>query len=228
MDETTTPAAPGETTGEETQTPAVPGQPAGEQTGETQPDPSTEDPELDRKIEWAKNKGIPTEDLSPTALKAIEVAMNGEKDFHESRQKKSLQQEFGEEGQGSAGDDKVDPEVASFRKELAESRFYRAHPEIEGHEAELALVAKDYPYLKDLYGAGYSAELSLQALNAMREIHKGRSVEAEIKAAEARGREQAKQEIAQASVAGTRKGNATTSVGDKSPDEERLERFSNW
>jgi hypothetical protein len=229
MADTTTPEVVEQPTGEETQTPEAPQQTADEQTSETKPDSqgseSPSDPELDKKIEWAKNKGIPTEDLSPAAIKAIEVAMNGEKDFHQSRQNKSLSEELTTD---TKADDGIDPEVASFRKERAEARFYKTHPDAEGHELELQAVVKDYPYLRDLFAAGISAELSTQALNAMWEIHKGRSTETEIKAAEARGREQAKQEIAQASVAGTRKGNATTSGSDeKTPEEERLARFSN-
>jgi hypothetical protein len=172
---------------------------------ETQPDPTGEgetsdgpDPEL---IEWAKKKGIPVDDpngLSPAALKAIEVARNGEKDFHESRQqaKSKLKEEAAATVNADDYTDPLQAEVQQMKTGLMVRDFYDANPEAKAFDAEMAEIVKARPYLAQDLEAAYAL------------VKSGKS-KAELEAAEKKGREAAKAEIARSSSAVMPKGNAS-------------------
>jgi hypothetical protein len=168
----------------------------------------------DQNVEWLKNKGIDPSD--PQALsKAAAMYREAERAMHESNQnRKNLQTELGEDDEQTL----IDPNVAAFGRQVTELRFYQDHPEAKGREDEIIAVAKDYPELGKAYN-----------LQALWEIVQGRSASAAIKAAEKKGSEQTRQDIARASIAGAPRGSASaTKIADKTEDEARRERFSNW
>jgi len=167
----------------------------------------------------------------PDALqKVAEVWHKADEGFHQSRQdRRTLQQQLDEGGQGDEDDQGVDPEIAAFKREMAEDRFYRRNRDAEGHEDKLFAAAKQYPSLARQYSQARTTADAIEALEALWAISKGQGVDDAVNAAKKDGRKQAAQDIAKASLAGAPKGNATASAnGDRSEDEERLERFSKW
>lgn len=182
---------------------------------ETQPDHTSadetaatatpdEDAELSKKIAWAKNKGIPTDDLTPAAIKAIEVAMNGERDFHAGQQAKSQLKEEATTAVEASIADPVLAELQSMKVRLNVSEFFAQHPDAQGMDNEMAEIVRARPHL-----AG--------DLDAIYALAKAGKTEAALEEAEKKGRDAAKAEIARSSAAKTPTGNATTSDVEK-PD----------
>lgn len=217
LDETTTTASTEESTAEVTtsQAESTTDSPAEAQETQTQTDPQGESesaPVVDEDLEWLKAKGIDPSDPQFTS-KVAKSYREAERAMHETKQEaaKSLQDGL------EQGEYQQDPEVTQLKRDVAEMRFYRTNPEAEGREDDIIAAGKDYPELAAAFN-----------LSALWEIAQGRSAGQALKGAKREGREEAKQEIAKASTAGTPSGNASVKKAEKSQDDERLERFSNW
>lgn len=209
MDDETTTVQTEDKPAEQSQAETTPEKTAETQETQTQPDQSA-----DENIEWLKNKGLDPSD--PEALsKAAAMYRSAEKQMHEATQGAADKLRDAATEASSTGDEVVD-RVNRLETELQVTRFYQKHPEAEQVDAELAELVEKKPWLaRDLEDA-YTI------------VKAGKTDEA-LKAAEKKGRDEAKQEIAKASTAGTPSGNAATRTSsEKTKDEERLERFSNW
>jgi hypothetical protein len=192
MDEETTPVV----ADEQSSVPATPS--AAESTGETQPTPQGADEsvavtETDDDVEWLKKKGVDPTD--PEALKkAAKIARDNQREFHQSRQTQLKDQAV-----ANAQDEYIDPvmiQLQQMQVRMNVSDFYASHPEAKELDGELAEVVKARPYLAQDLDAAYA-------------LVKAGKTDAEIKAAEARGRERAKAELAKSSTAGTPTSNAS-------------------
>jgi hypothetical protein len=229
MNETTTPATPASEVEaedaiipdedvEESHTDTTP-EPAEVSNKDTQPDQGVEttvsDSDKTELLEWAKSKGIPVDDpdsLTPTALKAIEVARNGEKGFHASRQEASTKLKDTATEAVTTGDDLAD-EVRFLRVERNIDKFESSlrdqglkKDEIEAIKDEVADILVAKPYLG----------VDLEAAYAIVNNSKSQKL---IDKAKLEGREEAKAEIARASSSVMPKGNAsgTTPMDNTDP-----------
>lgn len=207
MDETTTTEI---VEAEQSQAPA----PAEAQETQTQ---AEQQESTDDKAEWLRNKGIDPSD--PDAIhKAAEAWRKAEQEFHKSRQQKGeLQNEAETAARDLAGEDAVlaRMNVLEMRQTVRDFFDNPNYPGASELEPQMAEIVRARPYLA-------------QDLEAVYALAKQSKHEADVEAAKEAGRQEAKAQIAKASVAGTPRGNASVRTGDKSVDEERLERFSNW
>lgn len=211
MDESTTTTEPvEESTAEQSQ--------AEETTEEVAEDQETQDetePEAaDENIEWLiENKGLDPSD--PEVLsKTAEMYRNAEKLMHQATKGASNQLKDAAVEAGNTGNEVMD-RVQRLETELQVTKFYQKHPDAEALDSDLGALIESKPWLANDLEDAYTIIKSKQSQEA-------------IKAAESKGRQQAKQEIARASTAGSPKGNASVPKADKTEDEARLERFSNW
>lgn len=185
-----------------------PQEPETEQTAEasaedTQPDPQVDESEAEKadtaaKHEWLRNKGIDPSD--PEALDKVEQKWReAEKGFHTQRQeaKSKLRDEA---VTAVTGDDEVRSALAQVQVRLAVNDFYADHPDARALDEQMAAIVQAKPYLAS----------DLEAVYALASYG---SQQEKLKAAEERGREAAKQEIARSSQAASPKGNASTSSG---------------
>lgn len=188
-----------------------PQEPETEQTAEasaedTQPDPQVDESEAEKadtaaKHEWLRNKGIDPSD--PEALDKVEQKWReAEKGFHTQRQeaKSKLKDEA---VIAVTGDDDVRSALAQVQVQLAVNDFYSAHPDARELDGRMAEIVQAKPYL-----AG-----DLEAVYALANAD---SLKDRLAAAEARGREAAKLEIAKSSAAASPKGNASTGSSNTS------------
>lgn len=184
------------------------------QETQTQTDPQKGAAEsTDDNVDWLKNKGIDPSD--PEALsKAAAMYRNAEKQMHEATQGAADKLRDAATEATTTGDEVTD-RVSRLETELQVTRFYQKHPDAEQLDTELAELVQKKPWLAQDLEDAYT-------------IVKAGKSDAALKAAEAKGREQAKQEIAKASTAGTPTGNASSPKSEKTAEEARLERFSNW
>lgn len=219
MSETTTTADAEVQTAEQSQAEVTAEKTAEATDTQTQTDPKGPDESAEAiagadKYDWLKNKGIDPAD--PEALDKVEQKWReAEQGFHQARQdaKGQLREEASTAAE-AAQDDPVLARMEVLETRVAVTDFFTAHPEAKELDGDMAEIVKAKPYL-----AG-----DLEAVYALAQVGKH---EADVKAAETRGREQAKAEIAKASTAGAPHGNAKTQT-DKTAEEARLERFSNW
>lgn len=206
---TTTDTQVEETAGETPQVETTPEAPAEAPVTQTQTDQQPDH------ADWLRNKGIDPSD--PDAVnKAAEAWRTAEQEFHKGRQTKS---ELGEQTEAAtrdlAGDDPVLARMSVLENRQIVRDFYDTNPGAKDMDAEMAEIVKAKPYLAQDLDAVYA--LATKAKH-----------DTELAQAREAGRNEAKAQIAKASIAGTPHGNASTSTGDKSAEEERLERFSKW
>lgn len=211
MDEVTTtepqPISEGEPSSQPTAPTEQPAEAAAENTQPTQTgdvDPVDGNAEADDTAAWLKNKGIDPSD--PDAIKkAAELARNTEREFHKSRQEASAKLKdvaVDTVATGNPADDtlyrlQIRDSVRDFKDSLRDEGLSRA--EIEQIDTKMAEVLVAKPYL-----AG-----DLDTAYALVKVEQSKDV---IAAAEARGREAAKAEIARTSTATTLHGNASSAV----------------
>lgn len=171
------------------------------QSGSESVDTSTTDKTTtatdDADLAWLKNKGVDIDD--PKAVAA--AWRKAEQEFHKTRQEskasQSIQQQVAEDDTVQQLDQAVglDPEVVQLKRDVAEMRFFNAHPEITAENREQATsdiveMAKKYPLLASAF--------DLETLWAIAKSQKVATVE---QTAEARGRKAAKEDLSKSSGA---------------------------
>lgn len=202
MEETTT-TAPVEAVGGVEPQPTEVETPVAAEVAETQPetDPIESTP-VDENVEWLKSKGV--DPTSPDSIsKVAKMYRDAEKHMHEATQSKN---QLNDQAVATINpDDYESPlwaEVQQLKTQQTVRDFYDAHPEAKEMDAELASVVQAKPYLAQDLEAAYA-------------VVRASKTDAQIKEAEARGRERAKAELAKTSTAVTPTGNAS---GAAQPD----------
>jgi hypothetical protein len=156
--------------------------------------------ETDEDLAWLKNKGLDPTDPE-FAKKAAQLARNTEREFHKTRQ--DAKSQLQEAATNSYTEDEyADPTAQRLQvveTRLAVQDFYTANPDAKDMDADMAKIVQAKPYL-----AG-----DLEAVYA---IAKAGKYEADLKAAETKGRNAAKAEIARTSGAALPTGNASDST----------------
>lgn len=188
---------------------------------ETQPDPSGKDepveadaeaePEAgtDEHIEWLKSKGIDPSD--PQAMsKVASMYREAERAMHSARQE-AKNHVSDASSEAANGDD-----FLALKNKVTAMEFYQNHKGADKYDEQIAQVIRERPT--------YKSDGSID-IEAAYDMVRSQNLDAEIAAAEKRGREAAKAEIARSSTAATPKGNASSPVStpDVDPD---LEAFN--
>lgn len=159
----------------------------------------------DADLAWLTNKGVDVND--PKAVAA--AWRKAEQEFHKTRQEskasQSIQEQVTQDDTVAAYDSAagLDPEVVQLKRDVAEMRFFSAHPDItpENREqvtADIVEAAKKYPLLASAF--------DLETLYAIAKSQKIAVVE---QTAEARGRKTKSEEISRASGAVIPEGEAS-------------------
>lgn len=156
-------------------------------------------PDTDEDLAWLRNKGIDPEDPE-FARKAAQLARTTEREFHKSRAE--VKSQLQDATSASYEDEYGDP--TAQRLQVLETRvavqdFYSSNPDAKDMDADMAKIVQEKPYLA-------------QDLDAVYAIAKSSRYESELKAAETKGADRAKQEIARSSGAPLPKGNASSDV----------------
>jgi hypothetical protein len=212
MSETTTTDSQVEPTAEQSQAETTPETAAEATTEETQPDPKGSDESAsiaDEHLEWLKSKGVDPSD--PQAMsKVAEMYRNAEKQMHQASQEAKAKSQLGDASkEAAAGDD-----LQEIKNELTVIRFYQDHPEARDLDPQMAEIVSKKPWLAN----------DLEDVLTLAKANKHAD---ELKAAETKGRESVKAEIARSSSAQAPRGNASTRT-EQSAEQKRLEKFSNW
>lgn len=211
MDETTTTDVPQNDSSEVTsQLETAAAESAEVSTQEPQTDPQGTDEsvttEADEDVEWLKNKGI--DPGSESALKATaKLARDAEREFHKSRQEAKTPA-LQEQALQAIEPDEFDPTAARLQAvetRLAVTDFYSNNPEAKALDAEMASLVQSKPYLA-------------QDLDSLYKLAKADKYEADIKAAESKGRDAAKAEIARAGAATQPQGMASAPTAQEEED----------
>lgn len=175
---------------------------------ETQPDPKGEGESVDApaetdedgnlNLQWlAKAKGVDINDPKAVA----DAWRKAEQEFHKTRQDAKNQLHTAAQ-EATEGDD-----VAQLRTSVEVLQFYAFNPEARELDAEMSEIVKAKPYL--------AADLDTVFKLAKADRH-----DAALKAAESKGREAAKTEIARSSAAAMPKGNASGPTPKETVDPE--------
>lgn len=151
---------------------------------------------------WAEKKGIDLKD----PIKVAEMARETERQFHRDRQEATaLRKQV--EANASGDDDRI----ALVESKLAVREFYDNHPGAKELDGTMAEIVKAKPYLA-------------QDLDALYIIAKDQKRSDDLKAAEAKGRKETKEQIARNSAAKISAGNAS-SPSTPVKDDKLLEGF---
>lgn len=217
LDETTTTdtqvEGAAEVTSQATTTPESPAEAQETQTQSDQQIVASDEPDPG---EWLRKKANIDPNDPDVLHKVAEAWKKADQDFHKSRQDKGqLQSEAESAIKGLATEDEVIVRMNVLETRQSVRDFYDTNPGARELDAEMGEIVKAKPYLA-------------QDLEAVYALAKSAKHDSDLEAAKESGRKEAKAQIAKASVAGTPRGNASSSRSDKSPEEERLERFSNW
>ena len=167
-------------------------------TDETQtPTESDSAPQETEDDTWLKNKGV-----DPSDPKAVaEAWRKAEQEFHKTRQdaKSQLQTAATNSYEEDEFADPMAQRLQVVETRLAVQDFYSSHPDAKDLDADMAKIVQAKPYLA-------------QDLDAVYAIAKSGKYEADLKAAENKGRTAAKAEIGRASGAALPRGNAHDST----------------
>lgn len=168
-------------------------------TDETQTDPTESDsaPQETEDDAWLRNKGV-----DPSDSKAVaEAWRKAEQGFHQTRQeaKSQLQTAAASSYEEDEYADPMAQRLQVVETRLAVQDFYSSHPDAKDLDADMAKIVQAKPYLA-------------QDLDAVYAIAKSGKYEADLKAAENKGRTAAKAEIGRASGAALPRGNAHDST----------------
>lgn len=177
------------------------------QTADTQPtqaesvSESGTDNEL---LEWAKAKNLDPSD----PIKALQVARETERQYHANQQQASeLRKQLETNVQPSTDDSEAygytDPAIMA-KLDLLESRqavndFYSSNPDAKALDTEMATLVQSKPYLA-------------QDLEALYTLAKAAKYDGDLKAAETRGRNEAKAQLAREGSASITSGNSTVAT----------------
>lgn len=124
-------------------------------TGEETQEPSL--PDADEKLQkYAKSHGIELD--SPSAIKAAQIAMNNQAEFHRTKQQKSELEKVIDNGiteeaeaRGMTDDERLD--IARIKAKLTVREFFDATPEAKTYEKQMIELLGDNPHLAgDLEG----------------------------------------------------------------------------
>lgn len=220
MDETTTSVPEEETTAgssdqgglEETQAASTTEDTPEETSDETSADPKADASEVtDEDLKWLKSKGI-----DPTDPKAVAKAYRtAEQEFHKSRQegKPSLKTQavtaVTDETDSALTNEvqqlKVAQQVNEFRSNLRDQGYTK--DQIDEIDSKMGELVEKKPYLA-------------QDLDALYALARSDKYDSDLKAAEERGRQAAKQSLGKATAAKAPSGNAQTRPESLTKDEE--------
>lgn len=169
--------------------------------------------EPDEDLEWAKKVGVDLDD--PNAVKQLaKIARDNQKAARQSlRETASTAVETGNSADDTVRRLEVKDMIRDFKDGLREQGMTK--DQIDEIDAQMAEVAIQRPHL-------------VGDLDALYAVSQSSNTKAALKAAEERGRAAAAAQIARSSAATSPRGNASSGNLSKTPEQERLERFSKW